>query len=343
MSAYRTWTSAPHLSGTFQERIVNRTHIQRPSARRIKEPLTLNRNQWRWVPITVAARSKAWTVFARSNARFESHSRHGCLHCVVLCAGIGLATGWSLLQGVLPSVYRIKKPKKRSRSNIGLQSHKIIIIITVGDRTAYSILSPNRTPFQNGTDRQSYLRKVPRERWIWHTHPVRVWGRDLFMSSPRPLFHGTRRLSWRPISRTPRFIRSVGLLKGSNRGVHTIEPLKFAVQEPAFRPAPYIYIYVCVCVILLYDGVERDILTASLNKPQEKKRTVCVCVCVWPPLTCNFCLQKRPTARIWHEMAVNMQHCASYAGHYCRRLKNFPNENKRLFTWTWRQQRNQAK
>jgi hypothetical protein len=41
---------------------------------------------------------------------FESHSRHGCLcvHsfcvCVVLCLGSGLATSWSLVQGVLPSV-----------------------------------------------------------------------------------------------------------------------------------------------------------------------------------------------------------------------------------------------
>jgi hypothetical protein len=41
---------------------------------------------------------------------FESHSRHGCMHCVrlfcvcvVLCAGSGLATGWSLVQGVLPT------------------------------------------------------------------------------------------------------------------------------------------------------------------------------------------------------------------------------------------------
>jgi hypothetical protein len=41
---------------------------------------------------------------------FESHSRHGCLClrlfcvCVVLCVGSGLATGLSLIQGVLPSV-----------------------------------------------------------------------------------------------------------------------------------------------------------------------------------------------------------------------------------------------
>jgi hypothetical protein len=36
--------------------------------------------------------------------------------CVVLCAGSGLATGWSPVQGVLPTMYRIKKLKKRPRS-----------------------------------------------------------------------------------------------------------------------------------------------------------------------------------------------------------------------------------
>jgi hypothetical protein len=36
-----------------------------------------------------------------------------CLFCVciVLCVGIGLATSWSLVQGVLPTVYKIKKLK----------------------------------------------------------------------------------------------------------------------------------------------------------------------------------------------------------------------------------------
>jgi hypothetical protein len=34
--------------------------------------------------------------------------------CAVLCVGIGLATGWSPVQRVLPTVYRIKKLKKKS-------------------------------------------------------------------------------------------------------------------------------------------------------------------------------------------------------------------------------------
>jgi hypothetical protein len=63
-------------------------------------------------PITAAAGSKAWTVFARSNAGIVgSNPTQGmgvCVRlfcvCVVLCVGSGLATGWSLVQGVLPSV-----------------------------------------------------------------------------------------------------------------------------------------------------------------------------------------------------------------------------------------------
>jgi hypothetical protein len=52
------------------------------------------------VPITVAARSKARTVFARSNTGIvgsnPTQGMDACLHlfcfCVVLCAGSGLAT-----------------------------------------------------------------------------------------------------------------------------------------------------------------------------------------------------------------------------------------------------------
>jgi hypothetical protein len=46
---------------------------------------------------------------------FESHSRHGCV-CAVLCVGSGLATGWSSVQGVLPTVYKIRELKKWPRS-----------------------------------------------------------------------------------------------------------------------------------------------------------------------------------------------------------------------------------
>jgi hypothetical protein len=70
-------------------------------------------------PITVAAWSKAWTVFALSNTGVVDSNPTGdmdvCVRlfcvCVVLRVGSGLATDWCPIQGVLPSVYNIKKLK----------------------------------------------------------------------------------------------------------------------------------------------------------------------------------------------------------------------------------------
>jgi hypothetical protein len=81
------------------------------------------------LPITVAARSKAWTVFARSNTGIVSSNRTQgmdvfivCIYSVFVlsCVGRGLAAGWSPIQGVLPIVYRLKKLKTRLRPNQGL-------------------------------------------------------------------------------------------------------------------------------------------------------------------------------------------------------------------------------
>jgi hypothetical protein len=80
------------------------------------------------LPITVAARSQAWTIFARSNAVIVGSNPirgldvYVCLFCVcvVPCVASGLAKGWSPVQGVLPTVYRIRKVKKQPRSNKGL-------------------------------------------------------------------------------------------------------------------------------------------------------------------------------------------------------------------------------
>jgi hypothetical protein len=81
--------------------------------------------------ITVAARSKAWTVFAHSNAGIVvSNLTWGIDVCVrlfcvyaVLCVRSGLATGWFPVQEVLPTVYRINKLKKRPRPSKGVYSH----------------------------------------------------------------------------------------------------------------------------------------------------------------------------------------------------------------------------
>jgi hypothetical protein len=74
------------------------------------------------LPITVAARCKAWTVFARSNTGVVgSNPIRGMDVCVrLLCVDKGLAAGWSPVQGVLPTSVYIKKLKKRPRPNRGL-------------------------------------------------------------------------------------------------------------------------------------------------------------------------------------------------------------------------------
>jgi hypothetical protein len=81
-------------------------------------------------PITVAARSNTWTVFAHSNAGIlGSNPTQGMDVCicvrlfcvyVVLFAGSGLATGWSPIQEDLPTVYWIRELKKWPRPKKGL-------------------------------------------------------------------------------------------------------------------------------------------------------------------------------------------------------------------------------
>jgi hypothetical protein len=69
--------------------------------------------------ITVAARSEAWTVFARSDAGIvRSNPTQGMNICVNLFClyvglyvGSGFVMGWSPVQGVLLTVWKIKKLK----------------------------------------------------------------------------------------------------------------------------------------------------------------------------------------------------------------------------------------
>jgi hypothetical protein len=91
--------------------------------------LSLLCTKYRTSPVTVDARSKAWTVFACSNIGvLGSNATRGmdvcvplfCV-CVVLYVGSCLATVWSPVQGVLPTVYRIKKLKKRPMSTRGVE------------------------------------------------------------------------------------------------------------------------------------------------------------------------------------------------------------------------------
>jgi hypothetical protein len=81
-----------------------------------------------WVSIPVAARSKAWAVFARSDRGIvgSNHTRGIDVSvrlfcaCAVLCAGSGLPTSWSPSEESYRLNENIKKLKKRPRSNKGL-------------------------------------------------------------------------------------------------------------------------------------------------------------------------------------------------------------------------------
>jgi hypothetical protein len=69
--------------------------------------------------ITVAARPKAWTFFTCSNTGImgsnSTRVMNVCVRlfcvCVVLCVGSGLSTGWSPVQGVLRTVYKLRNWK----------------------------------------------------------------------------------------------------------------------------------------------------------------------------------------------------------------------------------------
>jgi hypothetical protein len=76
-------------------------------------------------------------LFGSRDRGFESHSGNGCFVCVcaffcvcvVLCLGRGLATSWSPLQGVLPSVNDQESEKSALYSKVG----------ATGEETSYDV------------------------------------------------------------------------------------------------------------------------------------------------------------------------------------------------------------
>jgi hypothetical protein len=66
------------------------------------------------LPITVAARSnnKAWIAFARSNTKLVGYNPTPgidvCLRLFCVCVVSGLATGWSTIEIVLPTVLELR-------------------------------------------------------------------------------------------------------------------------------------------------------------------------------------------------------------------------------------------
>jgi hypothetical protein len=80
-------------------------------------------------PVTEAARSKTWTLFALSDSGMVGlNPTQGvnvwCVYAFILCLGSGLATGWSLVQEVLPYVKKmITELNKRPGPWLGWKSH----------------------------------------------------------------------------------------------------------------------------------------------------------------------------------------------------------------------------
>jgi hypothetical protein len=102
-----------------------------------REPSWIIPVQYRTQPVTVAGRSKARNVFARSEAEIVgSNPIQGmdvwCVcaffcACVVLCLGRGLATNWSPVQGVLPSVNDLETDKSALCSKVGARGEKSLL------------------------------------------------------------------------------------------------------------------------------------------------------------------------------------------------------------------------
>jgi hypothetical protein len=65
-----------------------------------------------------------------------------CVHsiCVVLSVNRGLATGWSAVQGVVPTVYRIKKLKRQLKPGKRAVEQFIIINNKIGSHSTSVIL-----------------------------------------------------------------------------------------------------------------------------------------------------------------------------------------------------------
>jgi hypothetical protein len=101
--------------------------------------------------ITVAARSKARTVFARSNAGIVGSNRNQgmdvCVYSVFVlsCVGSGLATGWCPVQGVQPTVLGLRNWSERKRFTDDLCSK----VGAVGKRERESNLRGYACPYRS--------------------------------------------------------------------------------------------------------------------------------------------------------------------------------------------------
>jgi hypothetical protein len=113
----------------------------------------------------------------------------------------------------------------------------------MGGRITYRTLSPKRTPFEIGIDWWSHLRKAPRIRRISHPYPMWLWGCSPHqISSPGPVFHGTKWLLWRPHIQSPTLQSRCGINKGLIKRGSTIDHWRSRCKGWILWPTPYTYI-----------------------------------------------------------------------------------------------------
>jgi hypothetical protein len=96
--------------------------------------------------------------------------------------------------------------------------------------------------------RWPYLRKVPRKRLISHTYPMRLWGHSLFkISSPGPVFYGTKLLLRRPHKYNPTFHSKCRTDKGLTKRGSTTDLEGRCARAGLLWFTPYAFIHSFIC------------------------------------------------------------------------------------------------
>jgi hypothetical protein len=159
-------------------------------------------------PNTVAARSEAWTVFARLKAGIVgSNPNQGmdvCLRLFCVCVSSGLETGWFPVQGVLPTVLGLRNWSETKRftdalcSKVGAtgerEREKKLVLQTLAAFSvswAYTRLLPTHRTTQIQNKRTQYIHPCLE----WDSNPQFQRSRDR-----RQFMPSTTLPLWRPIN-----------------------------------------------------------------------------------------------------------------------------------------------
>jgi hypothetical protein len=144
----------------------------------------------------------------------------------------------------------IRAPCQKNEGSVGIKQRPT----KMGGWTTYRTLSPKRAPFQIGINWWSHLRKVHRRRWISHTYPVWLWGcRSCKISSPGPVFHGTKWLLWRPHIQSPTLHSGCGINKGLIKRGSTIDHWRSRYKGWILWPTPYTFSFIPLLAVMSKD------------------------------------------------------------------------------------------